>query len=380
MGASGATGVLQVVLGDVRILASVAVALLLIVGLLLGRRRPGTEMAEEEGRDRFLSPWRLLGAASVVLVFVWHRSLGLGGLVRGFMTRDVFNNVVWTLIVCGVFVVALDAARHVLLSRAHSVTDRHKVRRTIYWSKFGLCLLAIVLIWGTRVENLGVFLGIVGAGLALSLQEILLSVAGWLYLVAKRPFDVGDRVEIQGQIGDVIDVGVLHSALLEVGNWVGADQSTGRIVTVPNSMLLRASLFNYTTGFPFIWNEIEVVVTFESNWRRAKEVMLQRSQQEADKIAVEVDRQIRQLQQRYAMATYKNLTPIVYTTIANEGVRLTLRHLTPVRKRRTVTHQICEGILDDIIAAPDVDFAYPTTRFFDNIAEGKQATRVTRPD
>jgi len=140
--------------------------------------------------------------------------------------------------------------------------------------------------------------------LALSLQETLVCVAGWLLLVVRRPYDIGDRIEIDHRIGDVIDISVFQTSMLEVGNWVKADQSTGRILIIPNSMVIRHPVYNYTKGFPFVWNELAVTVTFESDWEHAEQLMLEQAEVEAEKLQGEVKRQIAKMRATKSNPSY----------------------------------------------------------------------------
>ena len=194
----------------------------------------------------------------------------------------------------------------------------------------------------------------------------------------KKPFDVGDRIEISGLLGDVIDIRVFQTSVLEVGNWVGAEQSTGRILNVPNSAVFRGFNANYTQGFPFIWSEQTIVVTLESDWKRAKEIISKRAEEEADKIESEVRRQIEAMRGRYAIR-YDHLRPTVYTHIADHGVALTLRYLCPARKRRGFAHLINEGILKDFAREDSITLAYPTTRFYDTFRETRPTGRGREP-
>ena len=89
----------------------------------------------------------------------------------------------------------------------------------------------------------------------------------------KRPFEVGDRIQIGDQKGDVIDQRIFMFTVLEIGNWVDADQSTGRVIHIPNGKIFLETLASYTKGFEYIWNEIPVQVTFESDWRKAKNIL-----------------------------------------------------------------------------------------------------------
>jgi small-conductance mechanosensitive channel len=260
-----------------------------------------------------------------------------------------------------------------MLKEETEIEARHKIRGFSTWLGVAIFIVATILIWADYIGDVGVFLGIVGAGVALSMQETLLCIVGWGILQVRKSYDIGDRIEIDGRIGDVIGISVFQTTMLEVGNWVDADQSTGRLLITPNSMVLRHAVYNYTKGFPFIWNEFSTIVTFESDWRQAKDIMLSYAQEEDRKFDEEVERRIKDMQHQYAIR-YGQLDPIVYTTIADNGVRLTLRFLSPVRQRRAMLHKISENILDALIQHRDIDFAYPTTRFYSNREEGKAGT------
>ncbi len=287
------------------------------------------------------------------------------------------HQILMTAVSALVVILVAKGARKALLHHVSNLAARHKIRRAVSWVSLFVLLVLAGFIWIRQLGNLGLFVSIIGAGLALSLQQGLLCMAGWAMILLKRPFDIGDRVEIEGRIGDVIDIDVFHTSLLEVGNWVHADQSTGRLTIVPNSSFFRHATYNYTKGFPFIWHEFSTIVTFESDWRAAKEIMLHQAQEEAERTEKEVHAQIRDMQKHYAIR-YERLTPIVYTDIADNGVRLTLRCLCQVRQRRDTSHRIAEGILSALIEHPKIDFAYPTTRYFQNSTEGKPA--LGRPD
>ena len=327
--------------------------------------------------------WKLLLLGLFLLalsVLLFYYEGGSGSFSAWLKNSDPLHKFALTIIVLVAIVIFAEAISPRLIDPNATIDLRHKMRRSIQWLRAAAMAAAIFVIWGPPVENLGVFLGIVGAGLALSLQEILLSIAGWGYIWLKKPFDISDRIEISEKIGDVIDIGLLHTTMIEVGNWVLADQSTGRLVIVSNSAFLREAIFNYTKGFPFVWNELQVIVTFESDWRRAKELILELSREEDHKIASEVRRQIDLMQKSYAIMRYRELGSIVYTSIAANGVALTLRYLTPVRARRTTEHKLNEGVLDAFAKEESIDFAYPTTRYYDNTSEGKVGARIGKEE
>ena len=329
--------------------------------------------AESPRRTRHLLGLSILFVVLFALVRIWTGTMspvigGAGGRIRMLIEKSL-----WTVGMAAVIYILTTAARHGLTRGASTIEERHKIRRITSWIGIGIFVIAAGFIWASGIQNLGLFMGIVGAGLAMSLQETLLCIAGWLLLLVRRPFNIGDRIEIDNKVGDVIDISVFQTSMIEVGNWVEAEQSTGRMLIIPNSMLIRHPIYNYSKGFPFIWNELSVVVTFESDWQEAEKLMLEKAEIEADKIESEVKRRIEQMQARYAIR-YKHLRPTVYTTIVDSGVKLTLRYISPVRQRRATAHRISRNILQTFLTHPRIDFAYPTTRFFRNPEEGKPGT------
>ncbi len=238
---------------------------------------------------------------------------------------------------------------------------RHSARKIALYTTVMAILVLVILFWLETVASFAVAISIVGAGLVVALQDVIVCFAGWLLIIFKRPFSVGDRVEIGSVKGDVIDVRMFQTALLEVGNWVGAEQSTGRVVHIPNSSVFKEKVFNYTKGFEFIWNEIKIAVTFESNWQKAKEIVLSQANPEIDKLKTKVQASIERMAQQY-MIHYEKFTPIVYVNIVGHGVELTLRYLTEVQKRRITQDRISRAILEDFARESDIHFAYPTYR------------------
>lgn len=297
---------------------------------------------------------------------------GLDATVRELVDNNpaVLSKSLWTVIVGVLIYSVYSAIRKFSYNKDESLGAKHKFRKATIWTATAAYILVLLMIWISDAQNLGMFLGIIGAGIAMSLQEVFLGIAGWALVVIKKPFDIGDRIEVNGIIGDVIDIRLFQTSLMEVGNWVHAEQSTGRMVNIPNSKFITHETSNYTQGFPFIWNELEVIVTFESDWQLAKEIILDQALEESEKVSKEVQKNISKMQSKYAIQ-FKYLTPIVYTGIAEEGALLTLRYLSPVRGRRGTSHKICEGILKGFGKQESIDFAYPTTRFFDNRTEGK---------
>ncbi|MCP3966426.1 MAG: mechanosensitive ion channel family protein [Lentisphaerae bacterium] len=249
---------------------------------------------------------------------------------------------------------------------------RYRWNKGIGYTYIILLTLILLRVWFRPSWNVMQFLALVSAALTIALQDLVRSFAGWLYLLWKRPFFVGDRIQIDNDIvGDVIDIRAFKFSLNEVGNWVHADQSTGRVMHVPNSVVLNKTITNFTEGFHYIWSELPVLVTFESNWKEAKKVLTEIANQHSEKVSKRAESRLKEASKKY-MLFYHKLTPIVYTSVKDCGVLLTLRFLVEPRRRRGCEEAMWEDILDAFNDRKDIDFAYPTQRFYDNATEGKK--------
>lgn len=234
-----------------------------------------------------------------------------------------------------------------------------------------LGLIAVVSIWfDNAVGNLGTYFGLLSAGVAISLQDPLTNLVGWLFIIARHPFEVGDRIEVNGVAGDVIDIHLFKFSMIEIGNWVDADQSTGRIIHLPNRFVFNHAVANYTSGVSHIWNEIPITLTFESDWQIAKKLLQEIAERHSLRPSAEEESIIKRAAKRNNVKV-PTLTPVVYTKVSASGVVLTLRYLCKPRRRRNSEQAIWEEVLLLFAEEKELDFAYPTQRVFYHPVEGK---------
>jgi small-conductance mechanosensitive channel len=233
-------------------------------------------------------------------------------------------------------------------------------------------ILLVARVWFVGVNSVIGYIGIVSAGLAIAMHDTVANLAGWAFILWRRPFQVGDRIQIGENAGDVIDIRVFQFSILEIGNWVDADQSTGRILNIPNGRVLRETLANYTTGFQYIWHEIPILITFESNWQKAEEILKRIVNEHVEQFSADAEAQIRKAARRF-MIYYGKLTPIIYLTVKDSGVLFTVRYMVNPRRRRGTEEGIWRSVLEEFAMCDDIEFAYPTVRYFDNAREGPAA-------
>ena len=272
------------------------------------------------------------------------------------------------------FVILNRITSRIVFKRTEDVYSRYRWRKTQDYITFVIGLFIISSIWITEFKSLITFFGLLSAGIAIALKDPVSDLAGWLFILWRKPFDVGDRIQIGGHSGDVIDLRIFQFTIIEIGNWVDADQSTGRILHIPNSKVFFEVLANYSIGFNYIWHEIGVMVTFESDWKKAKKILTDIVNEKSENISKAAEKKIKDASKKY-MIFYKNLTPIVYTKVKDSGIMLTMRFLCDPRQRRGYEESIWEEVLKEFGKREDIDFAYPTQRFYNNSAEGKSGTK-----
>jgi len=291
--------------------------------------------------------------------------LGFGPEIQGKILSTIIFVVIWFL---------LDRLlKKLIFDKIDDYTLRYQWQKIVKYITAIIMIMLLTKIWFGAFESIGTYLGLVSAGLAIAFKDLLVNLAGWVFIMIRKPLTVGDRVQIGDVTGDVIDIRIFQFSVIEIGNWVDADQSTGRIIHIPNGIVFVKPQANYTAGFEYIWNEIPVLLTFESDWKKAKEILIDAVNKHAVHLSQDAQKQIKEAAKKF-LIFYKNLTPIVYTSVKDSGVQLSMRYLCHARRRRTTEELIWEEVLEQFAKHKDIDFAYPTQRFYNNINEGKDAT------
>ena len=227
-----------------------------------------------------------------------------------------------------------------------------------------LGLIIVGQIWFKGFESIATYLGLLSAGIAIALKDPLVNLTGWAFILSRAPFVVGDRVQIGEHSGDVIDINFFKFTLMEVGHWGEGEQASGRIIHIPNGKVFIDILANYSKGFKYIWNEVPVLLTFESDWKKAKKILEKISNKHTANISKVAAKNFKEVSKLY-MVYQPDFDPQVYTKVEASGVLLTIRYLCNPRKRRETSQFIWEDILNEFEKDINIGFAYPTTRFFD---------------
>ena len=243
---------------------------------------------------------------------------------------------------------------------------------------YGIWAIAFLIILAQftgHIQSLGISIGVFSAGLAIALQQPITSVVGWLVIVSKKPYKVGDRIVVGDIKGDVVDITTFYTVVREFGREMGGDDPTGVKITIPNNVLLTKPILNYTSDFPYIWDYVSVSITYESDAKLAQQLVKKAAMDVlGDSMRKAVERMRPYL---YGTPQENELTeePVVYSRFADSAVVLDVKYICRANEKRRVKSDMTEAILDSFNLPRNrdkVSIAYPHTElvFHDESIEG----------
>jgi small-conductance mechanosensitive channel len=236
--------------------------------------------------------------------------------------------------------------QRIVSNAIHHDEARYSVRKGLAFVSYLLVILFIIGVFSDQLGSLAVAFGVAGAGIAFALQEVIVSIAGWIALSFGQFYHVGDRVQVGGIKGDVIDIGMLRTTLMEIGQWVDGDLYNGRIVRVANSFVFKEPVFNYSADFPFIWDEILVPVKYGSDYAIAREIINQAVAKDVGEYTDFANKTWKKMVRKYSVEE-TSVDPIV-TMVANDNwMEFTARYVVDNKHRRGTK----DRIFTDIVAA-----------------------------
>lgn len=232
-------------------------------------------------------------------------------------------------------------------------------RRSIWIRKLarlvmgGLACLLLLSIWFDDPARLATFMGLVGAGLAFAMQQAVLSMAGFFVIVFGKIFDLGHRIEMGGVRGDVLDIGLFKTTVMEMGvphslfpephHWVAARQYTGRVVTIANAAVFKQPIYNYTANFDLLWEEIRVPVRYGADLAIADRVVLAAARRHTGAVVDGARSQLRRMRERFLVED-EDLEPRLYLRLTDNWMELTVRFLVSTHGVREIKDAIFREI------------------------------------
>jgi small-conductance mechanosensitive channel len=237
--------------------------------------------------------------------------------------------------------------RRALVKSIKDTDNRYKARKAVNMLAYLLMVMVVLFVYSDKLGNIGIALGVAGAGIAFALQEVIVSLAGWINIMITGNVRVGDRVKIGEVKGDIIDIAMMSITIMEIGDWVNGDLYNGRIVTVANSFVFKEKLHNYSHEYPFLWDEIRVPIRTESDYATARSVFERVLKEVCGDYAEQSKQQWLRLANKYRVEEAQ-VEPMVTLEFDENWILFTLRFVVDFKKRRTTKDLIFTRLLEEI--------------------------------
>lgn len=272
-------------------------------------------------------------------------------LVAKFTTIFIGLMIIWLII---------KAIQKNLLSKIKGNDNKYRAKKFSSFIGYILTIVLLTVVFSEKLGGLTVALGVAGAGIAFALQEVIASFAGWLAIMFGGFYKPGDRVQLGGIKGDVMDIGVLRTTVMETGQWVDGDLYNGRIVLIANSFVFKEPVFNYSGDFPFLWDEIKIPIQFGSNYDKTTEILLRIGSEVAGDLTNTSKEKWNSLQNTFRLEEAQT-EPMVSLIVNDNWVEYTLRFVVGYKKRRATKTALFTKILKEIEATNgEIKFASAT--------------------
>jgi len=246
-----------------------------------------------------------------------------------------------------IIVALVRAFRGILNHYVDEPGNLHRARKMVSFIGYFIGLLTLAMIFSDSLGKMAVAFGVAGAGIAFALQEIIASLAGWVAISFGNFYKTGDRVQLGGIKGDVIDIGMLRTTMMEIGQWVDADLYNGRIVKIANSFVFKEPVFNYSGDFPFLWDEVKVPVKYGGDQRLAREIFQKVLLEITGAFANEAKASWADLIHVYRV-DQAEIDSHVFLVANDNWMEFTLRYIVDYKKRRTTKDRLFTRILEEV--------------------------------
>lgn len=228
--------------------------------------------------------------------------------------------------------------------------QRYHVRKMVTATAYILIFIFITILFADRLKHVGFAVGVLGAGVVVALQDVIASWGGFIAIGFSNLYRVGDRIQVNETKGDVVDISIMRTTVLETGNWVSGDLYSGRIVRIPNSIVLKGLVFNDSQGFRFVWDEVKIKLTAASDHQRAREILLRVAKETVGDYLVEAQGSWKQIVENYRIQN-PILEPAVTLQAGGGSLEFSLSYLVDYTKRTTVKDLLFTKIVDEVASS-----------------------------
>ncbi len=257
-------------------------------------------------------------------------------------------------VVIGILIISafIKVVKRLLSRHIKENSNKYRVSKSFNALGYLLVVILIIVVYNDKLGGFTVALGVAGAGIAFALQEVIASFAGWLAIIFGGFYKTGDRVQLGGVKGDVMDIGVLRTTIMEIGQWVNGDLYNGRIVLVANSFVFKEPVFNYSNSFPFVWDELVVPVKLSADYKFAKQKFQEILSHQVKEFTDGSKAYWANMTSKYLIEEAR-IDPFIHMKFDQNWIEFTLRYTVDYKSRRSIKDQLAEKILDTINDYPE---------------------------
>ncbi|WP_346859261.1 mechanosensitive ion channel domain-containing protein [uncultured Draconibacterium sp.] len=249
----------------------------------------------------------------------------------------------------GVFLTLLFSyyLKKVISRRVVDADNKYRSRKAVNIVSYALIVSVVLFVFSDKLGNIGIALGLAGAGIAFALQEVITSVAGWISIMTSNSIKIGQRIKVGQIIGDIIDIGVFKTTIMELGDWVEGDLYNGRITQLANSFVFKEPLQNYSADYPFLWDEITIPIRTESDFNRARKVFEEVANEVCGAYSEKSKVVWTQMTNKYRIED-ADVQPLVTLTFDENWITFTIRYVVDYKKRRSTKDKLYTRFLEEI--------------------------------
>ena len=224
---------------------------------------------------------------------------------------------------------------------------RYRVRKFIVFAGYAVVMLFVTVLFEDRLGRVSIALGVAGAGVVVALQDVIASFAGWFAIGLSNLYAVGHRIQVGETKGDVIDISIMRTTVMETGSWVSRDLYSGRVVRIPNSYVLKGPVFNYSQGFRFVWDEIKVPLTAGSDQHLAREILLRVAKETVAGYLTEAENSWKKVADNYRLEN-PSLEPTVSLVVNTGSLEFTLSYIVDYTNRTSMKDRLFTQIVEEV--------------------------------
>ena len=259
-----------------------------------------------------------------------------------------------------VILMTIQLIRRYLKKKILNTVIRYKTQKGIEILGYALLIILAITYFSGSIKDFTIIIGLFTAGLAFTLQELILSIAGSVYIFLVKVYKPGDRIEINGIKGDVIDVDSIYTTMMEIGQWVSSDNYSGRIVKLSNAFVFKGAIYNYSQDFPFIWDEFNLPIRYGSDIDLAKSIIIKIASETLSDYTSESKADWKSVVSKYYIEDAQ-IDPTLALSLTDNWIQFNLRYIVDFKKRRYIKHLLNDKIREEIEKTNDKIILASTT-------------------